>query len=55
MECSGLNEPDFEDNPSEWFDLFDDCMSREIQNPEPQNPTAPPCRPRTVHINGKCF
>jgi len=52
FECSGINEPNFEDNPSGWFDWFDDCMSGENGNHEPP---PIPCRPGRYSVNGKCW
>ena len=57
-ECSGLNEPPFdEEHFSEWFDWFDDCMSGSVDVPGlPDPPPPPPCRPRrTVVVHGVCY
>ena len=56
FECSSLNEPDFEDDPSGWFDWYDDCASGADPVAEPpQPPSLPPCRPRHYTVNGKCW
>jgi hypothetical protein len=58
MECSGLNEPPFdEEHFSEWFDWFDGCMSGNNDVPGlPDPPPIPPCRPRrTVIVHGACY
>jgi hypothetical protein len=56
--CSGLSEPDFDEDPSAWFDWFEDCMSGEPPDPggEPPEPPDIPCKPRRwIDNEGRCW
>src|SRR5215831_12232271 len=55
-ECSLFNQPDFESDPSGYFDWLDDCQSGAVEVPEPpQPPPPPPCKPMKYTVNGKCW
>ena len=56
-ECSGLNQPVFEDDPEGYWDWVDGCITDDpIAEPIPPEPPQPPCNPiRWIDGRRKCW